>query len=216
MCKNVKNCCFNLGLNHRPEEKINKSYEIFEYSNLLKQRTSFKLKCEFADPNQKGLETLDNNNDVSTNNNNNNNTASRARYVIRWFKLDEKDWHVLNEYSVDKNKFSLNAENFSNIFVKDESESSSSARANSLFHLNDAKYSTVGRSSKLASSLLFRYKNSNEVNMANGVYLCKVDESSSPDSNKHGSQRTLNHQHADSSASKLKHFQTIQKITVNG
>lgn len=160
--------------------EIDRSFELFKYSSELKQRTWFKLKCEFTVPS-------------SSLNNRDNQTAY---YKIRWFKLnDRRNLTVLNEFeTIQQQQLKSSTTVSENVFVSDlETREISIESASS-------------RLSKLRSNLLFVFKNVNDLNRANGLYLCK------PDFMRRSSAQAANLPHSVH----LSHLQSVQRINING
>ena len=162
--------CDILSDSNKEQIEIDKSFELFKYSNLLKQRTWFKLKCEFTLPS---------------------NQSTSSPYKIRWFKLNNKKNHtVLNEFGSlsEHQQQKITNTDFSNVFISE---------------LETREIETTAHKTspmcKVKSSLLFVFKNLNDLNKANGVYLCKPDYIQN-----------------DSIPFQLGHLESIQEITING
>lgn len=171
----------------KPTE-IDKSFELFKYSNLLKQRTWFKLKCEFTVPSG---------------------SSANGSYTIRWFKLSErKNLTVLHEFDSLSERTrppdeQMNAVidtpantdfSSSNVFV-----SELETRELESVH----RTASVGALSKLRSTLVFLFKNVNDLDQAAGLYLCKPEF-------------VHNGPASFASSNVLNHLQTIQRVSVNG
>jgi hypothetical protein len=187
---------------NRLEDKhieIDKSFELFKYSNLLKQRTWFKLKCEFTIAGGASSSSSSSNDSTLTNSSSN---SPNAYYKIRWFKLnDRKNFTLLHEFNTIRSKEETPANaDFSNVFVNDLDDTSENKPTTAAAAAAIAPKSNYNLN-KLKSNLNFMFKNLNDLNKANGLYLCKLDRSSNGMPN-----NTI----------QINHLQSVQKITING
>jgi hypothetical protein len=126
---------------------VNKSHELFKDSNLISQRSSFKLKCILP------IRRLDS-------------SLNTDNLHIRWFKLDSN----LNIQKEFQNSEEPNLES-----LIDEDNEEDFSYSDSIFVSNTVETAS-NSSNKISSGLIFKFKNSEDLSRAGGFYLCRLDE----------------------------------------
>jgi hypothetical protein len=152
---------------------VNKSHELFKDSNLISQRSSFKLKCTLP------IRRLDSLLSDDT-----------ANFHIRWFKLDS----VLNIQKEFQNAEEPNLES-----LIDEDNDDDFSYSDSIF-VSNVESNISSSNTKASSSLIFKFKNSEDLSRAGGFYLCRLD----------------NRNQTAGSVKKFEDSQYIQQIIING